>query len=86
MDFAVYDFIEFLDEDITSDYGDFKREIDYQLHLLESSLRPLTPEQLWHLWKMREQLLWSYDFNIEEMKLKLREEAQHLEEKSEPEL
>jgi hypothetical protein len=82
MDFAVYEFLEFLNGDISMDYGDFKREVDYHLQILEQSMRPLNPEQQWQIRKMREQLLWSYQFDIVQMRRTLREEAHRLEEYS----
>lgn len=75
---SIHEFIDFLDKEDDTDFGDFKREVDLHLvHLIES-LRPLTSEQVWQLRKMREQLLWSYKFDIEEMRATLRSEAQHL--------
>lgn len=78
MDFAIHEFIEFLNQDTNSDYGDFKREADYQLKLLQQKLRPLSTEQGLHLQRMREQLLWSYKDNIGEMRSWLKEEARSL--------
>lgn len=76
---SINEFLEFLEKEDDTDYGDFKREVDLHLQYLIQSLRPLTPEQIWQLRKMREQLLWSYQFDIEEMRANLKEEVKHLE-------
>ncbi|WP_413944351.1 hypothetical protein [Bdellovibrio sp. HCB-162] len=83
---AVQEFLQFLDTEDDTDYGDFKREVDLHLRRLIESMRPLTPEQVWQFRKMREQLLWSYQFDIEDMRSQLKEEVQHLEDFSPPEL
>lgn len=75
---SIHEFIDFLDKEDDTDFGDFKREVDLHLVQMIESLRPLTAEQIWQLRKMREQLLWSYKFDIEEMRSLLRSEAQHL--------
>ncbi|MEK2644858.1 hypothetical protein [Bdellovibrio sp. BCCA] len=81
---AVQEFLQFLDTEDDTDYGDFKREVDLHLRRLIESMRPLTPEQVWQFRKMREQLLWSYQFDIEDMRSQLKEEVQHLEDFSPP--
>lgn len=83
---AISEFVDFLGKEDDTDYGDFKREIDLHLRRMIESLRPLTPEQIWQLRKMREQLLWSYKDDIEEVRSLLKEEAEHLENFSPPEL
>ncbi|WP_374079087.1 hypothetical protein [Bdellovibrio bacteriovorus] len=83
---AIHEFLDFLDKEDDTDYGDFKREVDLHLRRLIESLRPLTPEQIWQFRKMREQLLWSYKFDIEEMRSIIKDEVQHLEDFSPPEL
>lgn len=83
---AIHEFLDFLDKENDADAGDFKREVDLHLRRMIESLRPLTPEQVWQLRKMREQLLWSYKFDIEEMRSLLRTQVQHLEDFSPPEL
>lgn len=75
---SIHEFIDFLDKEDDTDFGDFKREVDLHLVQMIESLRPLTTEQVWQLRKMREQLLWSYKFDIEEMRTLLRSEALHL--------
>lgn len=72
---SIHEFIDFLDKEGDTDFGDFKREVDLHLVQMIESLRPLTSEQIWQLQKMREQLLWSYKFDIEEMRSLLRSEA-----------
>ncbi|UOF02586.1 hypothetical protein [Bdellovibrio reynosensis] len=76
---AVQEFIDFLDREDDEDYGDFKREVDLHFHYMVDSLKPLSEEQVWRLRKMREQLLWSYKDNIEEVRDLLMNEAAHLE-------
>lgn len=76
---SVQEFISFLDREDDTDYGDFKREVDLHLMQMADSLRPLTQEQVLQIRRMREQLLWSYKFDIEEMRSLLRNEALHLE-------
>lgn len=85
---AIQEFLDFLDKEDDSDYGDFKREVDLHLRRMIESMRPLTQEQVWQLRKMREQLLWSYkeDKDLEDMRSLLRTEAQHLEDFNPPEL
>ncbi|WII71435.1 hypothetical protein QJS83_13275 [Bdellovibrio sp. 22V] len=83
---AIDEFLIFLDHEDDTDYGDFKREVDAHLRYMIESLRPLTPEQIWQLRKIREQLLWSYKDNIEEMRSLLKEEVSHLENFTPPEL
>lgn len=76
---VVQEFLDFLDKEDDTDYGDFKREVDLHFRQMIDSLRPLNPEQVWQLRKMREQLLWSYHDDIEEMRSLLKEEVHHLE-------
>lgn len=76
---SVQEFINFLDREDDTDYGDFKREVDLHLMQMADSLRPLTQEQVLQIRRMREQLLWSYKSDIEEMRSLLRNEARHLE-------
>ncbi len=77
---SIHEFIDFLEKEDDTDYGDFKREVDLHLQRMIESLRPLTPEQVWQLSKMREQLLWTYkeDKDLEEMRALLKQEAEHL--------
>lgn len=85
---SISEFLDFLEKEDDPDYGDFKREVDLHLRHMIESLRPLAPEQVWQLRKMREQLLWSYksDKDVEQMKSLLRQEVQHLEDFNPPEL
>ena len=76
---SIDQFVEFLTKENDTDYGDFKRQVDLKLHHLGDALRPLSVEQVWQLRKMREQLLWTYKDDIEEMRQLLKTEAQHLE-------
>lgn len=79
MNTAIEEFLEFLNKEEDTDYGDFKREVDLHLKQLIENMRPLTSEQRWQFQKIREQLLWSYKSNVEEMKSLLKEEIRHLE-------
>lgn len=85
---AVQEFMHFLDNyhEDDLDYGDFKREVDLHLRRMIEGLHPLTPEQIWQLRKMREQLLWSYRFDVEEVRSLLMEESKHLEDFAPPEI
>ncbi len=76
---SVQEFINFLDREDDTDYGDFKREVDLHLMQMADSLRPLTQEQVLQIRRMREQLLWSYKSDIEDMRSLLRNAALHLE-------
>ncbi|WP_347358413.1 hypothetical protein [Bdellovibrio sp.] len=76
---SIGEFLEFLDKEDDTDYGDFKREVDLHLVHMAEALRPLSAEQRLQIQRMREQLLWSYKFDIEEMRSLLRYEVQHLE-------
>ncbi|ASD64270.1 hypothetical protein [Bdellovibrio bacteriovorus] len=75
----INEFLDFLDKEDDTDYGDFKREVDLHLMQLAESLRPLSNEQVLQLRRMREQLLWSYKDDIEEMRSLLKQEVSHLE-------
>lgn len=76
---TIQQFLDFLEKEDDPDYGDFKREVDLHLMQMLESLRPISSEQALQIQRMREQLLWSYKFNIEEMRKLLSEEARHLE-------
>ncbi|MEN0057411.1 MAG: hypothetical protein AAGB31_01145 [Bdellovibrio sp.] len=75
---SIHEFLNFLENEDDTDYGDFKREVDLHLMRLAESMRPLIAEQVWQFRRMREQLLWSYKDDIEEMRGLLKEEIQHL--------
>ncbi len=75
---TIQDFLEFLKTENDPDYGDFKREVDLHLVRLAESLAPLTKEQEWRFSKMREQLLWSYQDDIEVMRKKIGEGVRDL--------
>ncbi|GEM_PF-1142516 len=83
---AIEEFLIFLDQEDDTDYGDFKREVDLHLKRLIENLRPMTQEQVLQLKKMREQLLWTYQDDIEEMRSLLKDEVRHLEDFAPPEL
>lgn len=76
---SINEFLEFLDKEDDTDYGDFKREVDLHLMQLAESMRPLSNEQVLQLRRMREYLLWSYKDDIEEVRSLLKREASHLE-------
>lgn len=86
MNFAVNEFLEFLNKEDDADYGDFKREVDLHLRRLIEAMHPLTSEQALQFRRMREQLLWSNKSDIEEMRTTLREDLKHLEDFAPPEL
>lgn len=86
MNSAIAEFLDFLEKEDDPDYGDFKREVDLHLRRMIESMRPLTPEQVWQIRKMREQILWSYKFDVEEMRATLKEDLKHLEDFTPPEL
>lgn len=67
------EFIKALSMDDETEYGDFKREVDFQLHRLVESLPPVSEEQARALVKIREDYLWTDhpDDEIESIKQKL---------------
>ncbi|QDK37176.1 hypothetical protein [Bdellovibrio sp. NC01] len=75
----IQEFLNFLEHEDDTDYGDFKREVDLHLLRLSESLRPLSSEQLWRLRKLREELLWMYHDDVEDMRSHLKEEIPRLE-------
>ena len=79
MNFYIQEFLDFLDREDDIDYGDFKREVDLHLLRLAESLRPLTNEQVWRLRKLREELLWMYNDDVDEMRTHVRNEVSRLE-------
>ncbi len=79
---TIHEFLDFLDHEDDTDYGDFKREVDLHLQRMAECLRPLTAEQRLQIQRMREQLLWSYKDDIEEMRSLLRQEVKYLEDYS----
>ena len=83
---AIHEFLDFLEKEDDLDVGDFKREVDLHLRYLIENMRPLTSEQVWQLRKMREQLLWTYKFDVEELRSQLRSHVQHLADFSPPQL
>ncbi|HEY1079334.1 MAG TPA: hypothetical protein VGE46_04525 [Bdellovibrio sp.] len=83
---AIHEFLDFLENEDDLDVGDFKREVDLHLRYMIDNMRPLTSEQVWQLRKMREQLLWTYKFDVEELRRQLRSQVQHLEDFSPPPL
>ncbi|MNL18824.1 hypothetical protein D3C87_1399890 [compost metagenome] len=78
MNSAIQEFLDFLETENDEDYGDFMRETDHHLMRMVDSMRALTPEQVWTIRKLREQLLWSYQSDIETVKAELREGVRHL--------
>lgn len=81
---TIHEFLDFLNHEEDTDYGDFKREVDLHLKRMAESLRPLTPEQGLQIRRMREQLLWSYKDDIEEMRSMLCQEVKYLQDASPP--
>lgn len=77
----VKEFLDFLETENDTDYGDFKREADLHLLRMVEAFRTLTPEQTWQIRKLREQLLWTYqeENGVDAMKKTLREGVLHLE-------
>ena len=75
---AVQEFLNFLSSEDDQDYGDFKREVDLHLLRLAESMRPMSNEQLWRLRKLREELLWMYNDDVEEMRSHIKEEINRL--------
>lgn len=77
----VKEFLDFLETENDTDYGDFKREADLHLLRMVEAFRSLTPEQVWQIRKLREQLLWTYqeEKGVDAMKQTLREGVLHLE-------
>lgn len=71
-------FLEFLKNEDDLDYGDFKREVDLHLMRLIENLRPLNREQQLRLARVREELLWMYNDDIEDMRAYLAEEVSRL--------
>lgn len=78
METPIQEFLTFLEKEDDPDYGDFKREVDLHLLQLSESLRPLSNEQLWQLRKLREELLWMYNDDVEDMRTHLKEEVSKL--------
>lgn len=85
MNLALKEFLSFLEKEDDTEYGDFKRAVDLHLRRLIEDMRPLTSEQALQFRRMREQLLWSYRSDIEEMRTTLREDVKHLEDFNPPE-
>lgn len=79
MNINIQEFLDFLDKEDDQDYGDFKREVDLHLLHLSESLRPLSKEQLLRLRKLREELLWMYNDDVEEMRSHIKQEVARLE-------
>lgn len=75
---AVQEFLNFLNSEDDQDYGDFKREVDLHLLRLAESMRPMSNEQFWRLRKLREELLWMYNDDVEEMRSHIKEEINRL--------
>ncbi|QDK44925.1 hypothetical protein DOM22_06990 [Bdellovibrio sp. ZAP7] len=71
-------FLEFLKNEDDLDYGDFKREVDLHLMRLIENLRPLNREQQLRLARVREELLWMYNDDIEDMRAYLADEVARL--------
>ncbi|MDG0817739.1 hypothetical protein [Bdellovibrio svalbardensis] len=79
MNFYIQEFLNFLDKEDDQDYGDFKREVDLHLLQLSESLRPLSTEKILRLRKLREELLWMYHDDVEEMRSHIKNEIGRLE-------
>ncbi len=78
MNSDIQEFLEFLKNEDDLDYGDFKREVDLHLMRLVETLRPLNREQRLRLARVREELLWMYNDDIEEMRAYLAKEISGL--------
>ncbi|WP_413578090.1 hypothetical protein ACLVWU_06050 [Bdellovibrio sp. HCB290] len=74
----IKEFLLFLKDENDLDYGDFKRVVDLRLNRLIQELRPLNREQRFRLSKLREELLWMYNDDVDEMKAHLAEEIARL--------
>lgn len=79
MNTYIQQFLTFLDKEDDQDYGDFKREVDLHLLHLAEGLRPLSTEQLWRFRKLREELLWMYEDDVEDMRAHIKKEISLLE-------
>ncbi|WP_413294585.1 hypothetical protein ACLSU7_05670 [Bdellovibrio sp. HCB185ZH] len=78
MNSDIQEFLVFLKNEDDLDYGDFKREVDLHLMRLIESLRPLNREQQLRLARVREELLWMYNDDIEDMRAYLADEISRL--------
>ncbi|WP_413586963.1 hypothetical protein [Bdellovibrio sp. HCB274] len=78
MNAEIKEFLLFLKNEDDLDYGDFKRVVDLRLNRLIQELRPLSREQKFRLAKLREELLWMYNDDVDEMKSHLTEEIARL--------
>ncbi|QLY26642.1 hypothetical protein [Bdellovibrio sp. KM01] len=78
MNSDIQEFLVFLKNEDDLDYGDFKREVDLHLMRLIESLRPLSREQQLRLARVREELLWMYNDDIEDMRAYLADEISRL--------
>lgn len=83
MNAEIQEFLTFLKNEDDPDYGDFKREVDLHLIRLIEGLRPLSKEQSLRLAKLREELLWMYNDDIEEMRAHLAKEVLRLDQRNE---
>lgn len=80
---AIADFLRFLDNhDEEWNYGDFKRQGDLYLQRIVDSMKPLTHEQNLQLQRLRERLLWSYEDDVDAMRVMLKEATGYLREAS----
>ncbi|UYL09367.1 hypothetical protein B9G69_002120 [Bdellovibrio sp. SKB1291214] len=78
MNSDIQEFLDFLKNEDDLDYGDFKREVDLHLMRLIENMRPLSREQQLRLARVREELLWMYNDDIEEMRALLTSEVSRL--------
>ena len=78
MNSDIQEFLVFLKNEDDLDYGDFKREVDLHLMRLIENMRPLSREQQLRLARVREELLWMYNDDIEEMRTLLASEISRL--------
>ncbi|MBO9668332.1 MAG: hypothetical protein J7501_16145 [Bdellovibrio sp.] len=79
MNSYVQEFLDFLDKEDDRDYGDFKREVDLHLLRMSEGMRPMNREQYLRIRKLREELLWMYHDDVDEMRSHLRDEVTRLE-------
>lgn len=74
MDTPWQEFIKSLDEFSFTEYGDFKREVDYHLRRLVETAPPMNQNQAHEIARLRDEYLWHdhEDTEIEDIKRHLR--------------
>lgn len=73
-------FLDQLQADTATEYGDFKREMDHQLRLLVDNSPPMSEFQQRTLAKIREDFLWTDhpDEEIEDIKREIRHRIERI--------